>query len=256
MNTLSDIEKSDIEELSYRISEVLYNNMNFDDPKDPFEIISSLRDYIIIRFPSKIKFESEKDSFSGFSYYVHEYNCIYINSDHLLARQFFSCWHEFYHTLNLNEEPEPNIHKEELKADYFASCILMPKNAIDNYFMDIGKGYSELDFEDLILMQHHFRVSLSALVVRISDIYSIKKYDHYLKYNYLKYNDELIQKTMEIGKKNNNIDISLIKPTNDFVFPKKFLDYIMDNIKNNRISLEKADEILTLIEEREVKFLW
>lgn len=256
MTCLSNIEKKDIEYASSIIRNKLFNN-NFSDLKNPFEIISNLNNYIIIRFPSKLKFEAETENLSGFSYNISEYKCIYINSNHLLARQFFSCWHEFYHTLNDDNSQSYNIKKEELKADYFASCILMPKNEIENYFMKIGKGHSELEFQDLVLMQHHFRVSLSALVKRISDIYSINKYNHYLKYRLLKYNDELINKTLEIKKNGNrDIDINLIKPTEDFVLPKKFLDSTMNNIENDRITLDKANSILSLIEEKEVKFLW
>jgi hypothetical protein len=43
-------------------------------------------------------------------------------------------------------------------------------------------------------------------------------------------------------------DIRLIRPTNDIYVPKEFLEDIKFNLKNDRISKEKALEMLNLID--------
>lgn len=261
MSNLTRFDKITIESLAdYTIKAILSNDKSAFS-NSPFNIISNINKYIIIRFPSSVEYQSDSENLSGFSFEISEFKCIYINSNDLLARQYFSCWHEYYHTIHRKSENSSieNNDIEEQKANYFASCMMMPQNNIKKYLVNINKSYSELNFNDLIFMQHYFKVSLSALVMRISEIYSINKYDHLMKYRLIKYNDELLEKTRhikDIMDNSDSIDLLLLKPTNDFILPKKFLESVIRNTENDKISLDKSNDILSLIEDKEVRFLW
>lgn len=247
--TLNFSMKNDLESFSESILDTLKGDFGKDIyNSNPFEMISSLGNkYIIIRYPTKI------DNISGLYYNLYDYKCIYINSNHLLCRQFFSCWHEFYHCTRNNQEIAS---MEEKEADYFASCMLLPREDVKSYIRNLKINYKNLREKDLIIMQNFFNVSLASLALRLNDIYDTKFFSPYIRYRDINLNDELMEKTKIIQKTNSEINMDLLLPTQDFATSKKVLDIIIYLIDNDKISLDKANVIYDFIHEKGVQFLW
>lgn len=252
---LSYDDKKEIEDITKLLYKRLVNDFGDIDFKNPFKVISLIEGYIIIRYPLDDNcFKSSKESLSGFSTNIDNYNCIYINSSHVLGRQHFSCWHEFYHCIDdINDNcrlSEAEYIIRERKADYFALSMLLPRQKIDDYFFQLKKKYNDLNLDDLIIMQNTFRVSFASLLRRLKELYNIDYY-YYSGISSIKRIDEFRTKTKELG-----FDIDLITSTNDTVLPMKFIDSIVSTIQKNRIDINKADFILNILEDKEVKFLW
>lgn len=247
--TLSLSMKNDLESFSESILDTL--NKDFGKNiynSNPFEMISSSGNkYIIIRYPTEI------DNISGLYYNLYNYKCIYINSNHLLCRQFFSCWHEFYHCTRNHQEIAS---MEETEANYFASCMLLPKKDVKSYVRNLKLNYKNLEEKDLIVMQHFFNVSLASLALRLNDIYDTTFFSSYMRYRDINLNNELIEKTRIIQESNSEINIDLLIPTQDFAASKKLLDIIIYLVSNDKISLDKSNVIYDFIHEKGVQFLW
>lgn len=243
-NAKDELEAFSLEILQYledRYKKNIYNN-------NPFEMISYLnKKNIIIRYPTSI------DTVSGLYYNLYGYRCIYINSNHLLCRQYFSCWHEYFHSTRNKQE---NTELEELEADYFASCMLLPREDIKTYFRKLKISYNDLDESSLIIMQHYFNVSISSLAYRLNDIYNTDRFGQYIRYRDIKLNEELIDKTKEMEFESDYIKMELLYPTNDFVTSKNILEAIIYLIENDKISTNKANSIYNFINEKGVQFLW
>lgn len=234
--------------LEYVANEIR-KELNLSIGEDPFKVISNIEDYIIIRFPSKI------ENLSGFSLKKGKYKCIYINSNHVLGRQYYSCWHEYFHCINDLNEFKMSYYgdkqEEEEKANYFASCILMPREEIEEYVILSKKKINEYNEDDLIKMQYKFRVSFQSLLFRLKDIY---RCDSILKYKYLsalKNKDEYLKKIEK-----NKFNPEMILPTNDACVSKGFFKDLEANLINNRITISKVEQIMKIVEDEEIRGEW
>ncbi len=243
-STKDKIEAFSLEILYYLENEYKKNIYN----SNAFEMISYLnKKNIIIRYPTSI------DTVSGLYYNLYGYRCIYVNSNHLLCRQYFSCWHEYFHSTRNKQD---NLELEELEADYFASCMLLPREDIKTYFRKLRISYNDLDESNLIRMQHYFKVSISALAYRLNEIYDTNKFGQYIRYRDIKLNEELIDKTKGIEVESDCIKMELLYPTNDFVTSKNILETIIYLVENDKISTDKANYIYNFINDKGVQFLW
>ncbi|WP_313233208.1 ImmA/IrrE family metallo-endopeptidase [Tissierella praeacuta] len=243
-STKDKIEAFSLEILYYLENEYKKNIYN----SNAFEMISYLnKKNIIIRYPTSI------DTVSGLYYNLYGYRCIYVNSNHLLCRQYFSCWHEYFHSTRNKQD---NLELEELEADYFASCMLLPREDIKTYFRKLRISYNDLDEINLIRMQHYFKVSISALAYRLNEIYDTNKFGQYIRYRDIKLNEELIDKTKGIEVESDCIKMELLYPTNDFVTSKNILETIIYLVENDKISTDKANYIYNFINDKGVQFLW
>lgn len=220
---------------------------DYEPINDSFNIIEQLG-FLLLRFPS-----SGDSDLSGFYIRKSENNCIYINSNQTLGRQFTSIWHEYYHYYTndgqgLSYVSKVNTDPSEFKADTFAGCMLMPENIIKRYIEINMILLNRISYIELIKMQNYFRVSLAALLVRLIQIYPNEK--------------DVIQQRFVITKNNINAitrlqnytmqadgDIRLIQPTNEVYIPESFYNNLENNLNNNKISKEKAYELLKVIEE-------
>lgn len=242
------LDKSKKETLEY-IAKITRENLNLNVGCDAFRVISNLEKYIIIRFPSSV------DELSGFSLKKGKYRCIYINSSHVLGRQYFSCWHEYYHCINDLKEMKISYYgdsdKEEKEADYFASCMLMPKEEIENYIIINRKDIKEYNEDDLIKMQYKFRVSFQALLFRLKDIYECPGILKYLYLSNLKNKDIYLERI-----KKNGFGIDMVLPTNDSCVGKSFFKDLESNLIKNRINLFKVEQIMNIVKDEEIKGEW
>ena len=102
-------------------------------------------------------------------------NVIAINSSMTLGRQNFTMAHEFYHLFYdenkfticvkaLDKKPE-----NEIAADFFASCFLMPVLAMKKFLKDLKSHASDnkITLEDIIHIEQFFGVSHQATIYRL-----------------------------------------------------------------------------------------
>ncbi|WP_458413029.1 ImmA/IrrE family metallo-endopeptidase [Schinkia sp. CFF1] len=216
--------------------------------QDTFQTLEQLG-YFIVKFPTD-------DQLSGFHINKSGINCVFVNSSHRLGRQHFSAWHECYHAytgegggISLLSDLEYDA--IEYKAESFAGCILMPEKAVRRYVRRYRIDLRFPRYEQLIRMQHYFRVSYGALLTRLTQVFP-------------EYKDSIARR-FALGSKSREADLlsqtnqfigddSLICPTNDFYVSPKLYENIEFNLSQGRISIEKAESILALIESIKNKY--
>lgn len=239
--------KERIEKVAKFIKKKFREEYKITDFRDPFKVISLLDDYIIIRF------KNDKD-IQGFTLKKGEYKCIYINSSDVLGRQHYSCWHEFYHCID--DKNKVTISKKgdkspaEEEAEYFASCMLLDKEEVEQYIREVWGSEMYLNEEALIKIQYRFNVSFGAIKTRLAEIYKDTRYFSY-NINTVENRKKYEDKVLRLGG-----DLQLISPTNDFCVPGSFFYNLRENIINNRISLEKGDEIVSFLDENGAEIKW
>lgn len=220
---------------------------NFDVIKDSFQTIEHLG-YLLIRFPA----QDGNQDISGFHIKKGNVKCIYINTNQNLGRQFFSVWHEFYHAetgdgTGISYVKASEVDPSEFKADAAAGYILMPDNLIRSYIQENYITFPYISYKQIIEMQNYFRVGYGAVVQRL--IYVYPEHRETLSKRFaLSRNTPEQRKKMENEVKNAGGDIKLITATKDIYIPKSFFDDLEFNMKNERISHEKAFNILKYVE--------
>lgn len=249
---MSDVvDKERISYFAERITEILLENPKLENLFDPLYKVSQIDEKIIL-----IRFPSSDDKLSGFSTVIDGYKCVYINSAHTLGRQNYSFWHEYYHSINdMREEMCVNYDDydtiEEKEANYFASCMLLPKQKIKDYIICKNKPIQRLCLEDLILMQYEFRVSLQLLIFRMDELYDDGYFKRFLKFSSVPMREEYEKHVLSLG-----LELDLISPTNDFCIPNRYFMDMHSNLKSNKIGVEKTKEIMDFIDEKGVVCRW
>jgi Zn-dependent peptidase ImmA (M78 family) len=215
--------------------------------EDSFAVLEELG-FFIVRFPAD-------ESLSGFHIKKSGRDCIFINSKHPLGRQFFSSWHEYYHAVTgegggISLTNQRNYNEIEYKAECFAGCILMPERLAREYVIKNRINLQYLSHIDLIKMQNFFRVSYSAMITRLIQIYP--EYKKFLRLRFalgsISKKGELLSKTVQA-----NGDILLIQATQGVILPQSFYENIKFNLETNRISKEKGAAIWDLIDSIKVR---
>lgn len=137
-------------------------------------------------------FKPMSGDFAGMAIRVNnERNFILINCNHNKGKQHFTIAHELYHlyiqdnfkthkcTTGIFDKQSDN---EEIKADIFAACFLMPENGVIELIPDKEKKRKNLiSTETLFRIQHYYGVSFNALLYRLIELGYIEKsyYDRY-----------------------------------------------------------------------------
>jgi Zn-dependent peptidase ImmA (M78 family) len=227
-----------------------YRNKILDESErieDSFSVLEELG-FFIIRFPAD-------ESLSGFHIKKSGKDCIFINSRHPLGRQYFSSWHEYYHAVTgegggISLKNERDYDEIEYKAECFASCILMPEGLVRDYLIKNRINLRFISHNDVINMQNFFRVSYSAMVTRLIQIFPehIKVLRSRYGLGSIKRKGELLSKTVQAEG-----DILLIQPTYGVILPQSFYGNVTYNLENNRISKEKGAAIWELIDSIKVR---
>jgi Zn-dependent peptidase ImmA (M78 family) len=197
----------------------------------------------LLRFPSK------SNNLSGFHIKKSNFDCVYINSDTSLGRQYFSCWHEYYHAITgegsgISFFDKVSTDKIECKADLFAGYILMPENLIEKYINTHNINLEKLTYENIIDLQHYFNVSYKAVIKRLQVIYgninnASKLYELSSKENPHK----LFDYTVSMGYSG-----ELLKRTRDIYIPPNFIEDLEINLRNKRINEVKKKSIEDFID--------
>lgn len=207
-----------------------------------FETLEQLG-FFIVSFPAN------NDDLSGLHINKSGFDCIFVNGDHSLGRQYYSAWHECYHAYT-GEESSISFQSVkndpiEFKAEYFASLVLMPVNEVRKYIINSGINLNYLSHIQLIRMQYYFGVSYSAMLRRLIELYPVHKPKLGTHYNLgsVSKHESLRSKTIEACG-----DTRLIMPTKGLYISESFFEDLKFNVKENRISESKAHSVISLIE--------
>lgn len=133
-------------------------------------------------------FKPMTEGLSGMSLKINDNSkFILVNSNHSIGRQHFTIAHELYH-LFIQEKFE--IHqcktglfdvknREEFNADYFASCLLMPENGINEMLPDAELTKNKVSLQSIIKLEQYFSVSHSSMLLRLKmlGLLDSKSYD-------------------------------------------------------------------------------
>lgn len=249
MKNLTEDEKAKLYEEVYPIALGFRSSFigNQEIIKDTFKTIEQLG-FLLLRFPAV----GGDTSLGGFTIHKEPYDCIYINSRQNLGRQYMSCWHECYHAYTKEGSGISYIasvkqDSVEYKADLFAGMILMPTDSVRKYIKYHNISLQYLRHEDIIRMQNYYRVGYLAMLLRILQIYPEYKASLQNRFAIAAgtpiQREKLEKKTLAVQG-----DLQLIRATNDIYLPHTFMEDISFNIKEGRISKEKAYELLKVID--------
>lgn len=217
-----------------------------------YELLES-KGFLILSFPSI------DDKLSGFHTKKGNIDCIFINSNHVLGRQYFSIAHELFHakynngSMTVCYSDEDSIDgytsqwdaENEYKANCFAAQFLMTEDemirAIDKYKINSLRP----NVYDIIKLQHHFNVSFKAALKRLNKIskFDYSLYKNLARYSLIEYKEYLEKYTFEL-----ELDTYLIRPTTARL-PRSFVENIANNLEVGKISNDKAAELEFLIRE-------
>lgn len=118
------------------------------------------------------------ENFSGMCLKANGYKFLLINSDQSRGRQHFTIAHELYHLFiqeefkihicNTGSKAQTDIN--EIKADIFASTLLMPEIGIKSMIPKQELDNSSLSISTLLMLEHYFSVSHSAMIIRLEEL--------------------------------------------------------------------------------------
>ena len=139
--------------------------------KDIFEVSEKLG-YRTIRYPIG------PEAFLGFAMIKDSERIVFSNSSLILSREMFSVAHEIGHQrLHLCEQGRTLIKDDdfnerdelEVEANYFAACLLMPKDKIEKFirFELKDKDIEKWDGLDIAKIQTAFNVSYDMTLIRL-----------------------------------------------------------------------------------------
>lgn len=106
---------------------------------------------------------------------------ILLNSNHPPSRLIQTALHELAHFISARHQPDVMAEgdhrqsREEIYADAFARCFLMPARPIRERFLEITAGQSHFTRRHIILLAHAFGVSREALTRRLEELELAKK---------------------------------------------------------------------------------
>lgn len=212
--------------------------------RDIFALLESLK-VLTARYPS------EDPNLSGFFVLMGNKPCIYVNTNHPLGRQNFSAAHELCHwqfdCVSRNGVPsfssDANSDEIEYRAESFAGSFLMPQELVLEYVREyLNKKEMYISYKDIIMFQHHFRVSFSAALTGLqkAKVITYPKWKQLKVLGHKENHEKLIELTEQCGL---STDLIISTPP---VISKMFQNDIIDNYKNNRITWDKAAHLLSI----------
>lgn len=198
--------------------------------------------YRVIRYPIGNK------SFLGFALIRDTERIIFSNSSLILSREIFSVAHEIGHQkLHLAEQGLTMIkdddfndrNEHEIEANYFAACLLMPKEKVEKFIrLELeDKSVNKWSGLDIARIQTEFSVSYDMVLIRLNALGILNN----TLIDELKL--EKIEKSISrlLNAINGNVD--LCKPAEVKKVPADFLEWVISNYTEKLIpdsSLEKA----------------
>ena len=170
---------------------------------------------------------------------------IFTNSSAMLCREIFTFAHELGHLL-LHADREGLSFKDdkmnlsqqiEREADYFASCLLIPKAQLQHYLVDTCEylGQEDVDALTVTMVMNEFRVSSQTALIALRDYGLIdSRHAEALRLEL----EGNVKKYLRAAQG----DDSLLKPAGVIKYPEEFLKIIRDNYKRNKIPKSMAED--------------
>ncbi len=171
---------------------------------EPIRLTSLLMKLNVITF-----FRDIDENISGISLKVNNDRFILINSLKPLGRQHFTICHELYH-LYFEKEFESNVclaeakgkrSNTEIRADLFASYLLLPEDGIYDLIPKEERGVNKITLMTLIKIEQYYSCSRGALLTAIKRMKLINStyYERFIKdvisdVRWLGYNTSLYEK--------------------------------------------------------------
>ncbi|GAB1798614.1 ImmA/IrrE family metallo-endopeptidase [Priestia megaterium] len=166
---------------------------------------------------------------------------VIINSNKTLGHQIFSAAHELAHFLYdeqvMGGVCVVNKYNQDLEieklADLFASNFLMPEDGIFKHVDIRTRGrFESLSLQDILYLQHYFKVSWKAMLYRLFTLSIISKmeYERYCK----------VSITREASKYGYPTD--LYWPDQKHSFSQKYIEKVRYAFDNYEISEKKMEE--------------
>lgn len=192
------------------------------------------------------------EKISGFCMAIGEDTFIFINKKHTLGRQNYSLWHEMYHWYtktygNVSFEKEATIDEIEYSAEYFASLALIDTEYLKEILKKSGfnsENIMYLSNDQIIKLQHHFKVSYSAMVNKLAELFPDAPLSNRYALGTVSKRAELVDKTLKLG-----LDLSLINATEESYITPSLFEWLNKANEENRISKEQLENLVILIEQ-------
>ena len=176
---------------------------------------------------------------------------IFTNSCSRLSREIFTLAHEIGHVIlhleKVNSFIDNNItineksaDENEQEANYFAACLLMPRDDVFR-FIDLEISNSQgkdLSAMDIARIMSEFKVSFDMTLNRLEslDIIDINQK--------LRLNSEKIQKSVDKLLRNVGGNVRLNEHSNAIDMPYEYIDYAIYNYNYNAIPEETLRKVL------------
>lgn len=220
-------------------------------PHDPiYDILGVLNNLDV-----KVKLRDFKaPSFFGFSVGVKDDGpCVIINSDKVISveRKIFTAAHELGHIIlhKKTAASKEDERKMENEANEFASNLLMPDEAFE---LQWEKSCGNPLYDRIIRLKVLFKISYAVVVYRVCKILNCEFYklrNFIIEEHYLKTGKRITMKE-EIPPALTTSDFFLkkeeISPIQDPLLDEKLPRYTMECLKEGKISISKAAEILNV----------
>ncbi len=221
---------------------VVFRNENGYSADAPIQLSSLLLKKNVITV-----FKPLSDKLSGMAIKTQE-NVLFmlINRNHIMGRQHFTIGHELYHLFvqeNFNAQKcntglfEKQTDIEEIKADYFAACLLLPENGIKQLVPAEERPKKNLISDATVFkIQQYYRLSVNAVIYRLIEL------DFVDKTYYDKYKNEKKAIARKLG-----YDIGLFEPREEDKFIGNYGIVANELFKSKKISESYYLELMNAI---------
>ncbi len=197
-------------------------------PIDIFNIVKNIPELTIVMKPFG-------KNISGMCVKLEKSCVIAINTEFSKGRQNFTMAHELYHyyysekmTYSICPVKENRNSIEEIRANIFASYLLLPDIALREYF-----AQKEVDLKNIIMLENMYSISHDALLVRfLRDGFIDEKKRE-------KFKDDIIYHASMLG-----YDDSLYKRTMNTSTYGYYIAKTFDLFNKEKISLGRKNEML------------
>jgi Zn-dependent peptidase ImmA (M78 family) len=182
-----------------------------------------------------------ESNISGATLKTNKVKVILVNSSKTLGHQNFTIAHELYHCLHdesmvsrvCKTEAFARVSSGEQVADLFATCLLMPEDAIFNQLRLRKKLDAKLTLADIINLEQFFCVSRKAMCWRLEGLKLItRQQGETCCIN-------VIQSARSLGKKTD-----LYIPTNDSIIISDYAEKANEALQKKLITDSRYEEIL------------
>jgi Zn-dependent peptidase ImmA (M78 family) len=193
---------------------------------------------------------------SGFVRVFNEQRVIFVNASEPLGRQHYTIAHEYCHILrdlksyiSLKELPPDKYEYEMNRIEYFAfkfaDSFLLPQPAIFHALnmFDIS-DYEKISAQDILRIQHHFGVSYLQMLrmLRRTHVLSESQHSEFKMLSTKEDPQRLVRITSEYG-----FSPALISPMEHSRIPSGFMQVLVDNTQNRRLTHRKVKHLEGLL---------